>query len=186
MKKITIRCITNGTKSHIYTKLKHHTVSIGNGITVRFSNLVDAKAYVVELNADLNFNLVIISRITSELYSNYRLLWFYMNNLRDFSRIESNIKNSFESVEHAFGLMVTRSHWENGAHFTFKHLFQCLDSLDLVCEALQSVELQRKEYTELRILQSISNRIDIVRNELKQMGIGKGSVFVAEGAGTMA
>ena len=105
----------------------------------------------------------------------------YKRQLPDYVRKERDIENGFQDINKCMTMMVTRSHWENGNYFTFKHFYQILDALDQVIIVLEKVELQRTAYAEYRMLKALSVRVDLVRSELQQMGVGQGNILVGTG-----
>ena len=114
MKKITLTRILTADRSSIYTKRKNYCISVGNGVSARFSNLEKAEAFLTKLNEELNFNLSVMNMILVEIFTNYRRLWFYLNNLPEYSAHERRITEAFQDIDRYFNIMVTRSHFENG------------------------------------------------------------------------
>ncbi len=185
MKKITLTRILTADRSSIYTKRKHYCISVGNGVSARFSNLEKAEAFLTKLNEELNFNLSVMNMILVEIFTNYRRLWFYLNNLPEYSAHERRITEAFQDIDRYFNIMVTRSHFENGNYFVFQNFRRCLAAMDEILSVLKKYELQRTAYAEYRMLKALSERIDIVRSEINQLGVGEGNIKVPDGPGTM-
>ena len=180
MKKITLKQITSPEVSSIYAKRNCYSLSLGNGITVRFSSARDAMAYLNEVNKDLNFNLVVLNQIYVDVHTHFRRVWFYLNNGLDGPGNERKIIGLFHDIDKNMDLMVTRSDWENGNYFIFQYFKGCLNFLDEIIKILQDVEMQRNAYPEFYMLKVLLTRTDSVRTDISTMGMNRGTVKIID------
>ena len=72
--KIRLDKLQTGLKSSLLTREKRHRISLGNGLTVYFTNINEAKSYLNATNRFLNNLMHNLSNIYIQLWSEYRKL----------------------------------------------------------------------------------------------------------------
>ncbi|MBW6482814.1 MAG: hypothetical protein K0B10_07115 [Vicingaceae bacterium] len=117
MKKIKIQHFTLPDKQSVYTdRKKNYKVHLGNGYIASYSNRNDVTAFLADCNCFLNQKLQEHSFLFVETFKLYQQAWFYMDKTK---KIEFN---HFKTINEAFDLATSRSHFTNGNHFVFSHL----------------------------------------------------------------
>jgi hypothetical protein len=168
MKKVRINKIILGDKNSLLTRNKLNSIHLGNGLTCYFSNLKEAKSYIVKTNSFLQLKLLELNKIYIDTWVEYRNLYVYHYDI-----IGNNVKieSNLIALEKSINLIVERSNWENGNHFTFSHFYKLIDCL------LEFIKLVIKYFKAKRIYNSIfhfeiyQERVQFIRQTINNWGI---------------
>ena len=147
MKKIRIEKIKTGDKSAVYTKQKRHCVYLGNRVSVYFSDMKKAKAFLVQTNEFLNQKLYEINSLYIEVFTEYRKAWFYFFDIYDRSLhivSENKILMDIGAIEKKMSLMVARSHFPNGSTIVHQGFSYIIDVLMDITDTLILLYKQKK------------------------------------------
>jgi len=154
MKKIQLHCITFADKSSHYSRDHQHSISLGNGRNVYFSNINQARAFLHQTNRFLNDTLFELNQLYTEVFAQYRLAWFYLG------RPQQTISENLMTVEKKFDHLVRLSYSANYNFYAFldlKMICQCLAAALLEMESLYR---KRKFYVQLANLSITTRRIE--------------------------
>ncbi|MBV5346938.1 hypothetical protein JZU46_01795 [bacterium] len=155
MKKINIKTITKADKTSIRTKQRKHSVLLNWGVTVYFSDIKEAKAFLVKTNEFLTFKLFELNEIYIESFTHYRRSWFYLSLDQDTAcRVE------ISNIEKDFRLSIDRSNWVNGSVYVFKWIDQIADSLKSILNQIREMHRNRGNWAEIRVISAIEARIN--------------------------
>lgn len=163
MKKINIKTITKADKTSIRTKQRKHSVMLNWGVTLYFTDIKDAKAFLVKTNEFLTFKLFELNEIYIEAFGHYRRSWFYLDLNQD-SACRSEISN----IESNFRFSVDRSHWINGSVYVFKWIEQIAGSLVHMLSQIRDLHRKRGNWAEIRVISAIEARINYLLNQVKK------------------
>lgn len=139
MKKIKLVNIIQADKSAVYIKYKSHSVALGNGVTVYFSDYKGALSFLAETNNFLNQKLFEVNQVYADLFVEYRRAWFYAG-----SELDLSLFGTLESIEKQFSLMISRAHFQNGNYFVFKYFFNIIESLNNICNEISALYRRKK------------------------------------------
>ncbi|MFW5804033.1 MAG: hypothetical protein ACOCWG_02260 [bacterium] len=175
MKKINLNKIHYPEKQSHYVKMKMYAIAIGNGHREYFTNIKDAKKYLAELNRFLNMRLHELNNLYFLSFGEYRRSWFVFgsddpNMIDHFQKMENNIKAKFDSIDFSFKYCVERSHWQNGNHFTFKHMASICDNLTDILDIIREFFYDRKFYHEIYRLTGYMNQLKLIKIKLENFG----------------
>ncbi len=173
MKKIKLQNISLKDKSSIFTKRKMYSVFLGNDIDVFFTDLKDAKAFLVATNEFLNQKLYELNALYMELFCEYRKAWFYFFNIID-SRIQNigvtGVFREFEIIEKKITLMAARSGYQNGSSIVWHSFKISTESLQIISNSLISMYKSKKHYSEAYQVRVINERIKTLSDQLESWG----------------
>lgn len=171
MKRIRIDKITEPHPEPFYTRDSYFWVHLGNGTKHKFTSKRNALAFLATVNRFLNSKLHEANYLYCEAFTQYRENWFYFwHNKKNY---DNSLNFQMRDIERkliycmeAFELLVTRSHLTNGNYFVWVHFNNIFDNMDIVCNALISLQKSRSNGAEAQKLQILVNRITICRNQL--------------------
>ena len=161
MKKINLQTIQKADKSSIRTKQRKHSVLLNWDARFYFSDIKDAKAFLVKTNDFLTFKLFEMNELYIEVFGHYRRAWFYMELLQD-----TDCKSAINSIENSFKLIIDRSHWANGPVLVQNWFRQISESLYLILNKINELHHKRGNWAEMRIISALVARIDYLLNQL--------------------
>lgn len=162
MKKINLKTIDKADKTSIRTKQRAHCVCLHSGLSISFSDMKNAKAFLVKTNDFLNDKMFELIEIQIEIYGHFKRTWYYMN-IPD----EAVIRSNMQSIDNALKFAVERSSWQNGPHYVWSWMEQICSSLVAMATIIQELNRKKGNYAEIRILQSIISRVENVRKQLQ-------------------
>ena len=165
MKKINIETIISGDKTSIRTKHRKHRVFLHSDLTLSFEDIKKAKVFLVGVSDFLTFKLFELNEIYIELFSHYRRAWFYIDNTQD-----KNIMTETRTIDYSFKLCFERSDWESGSFYVFNWIRCICDSLQSIIKIIDSMQIKRGNYAEIRIMKTVSKRIELIMNEVFSYG----------------
>lgn len=165
MKKITINSYTRADKKSIYTKDRMYRVILGNGITAFFGDLIATKKFLAETNRFLNQKLHEINHLFIEVMGLAHSTWFILNEQQ-----ERIIDEESQAFARSRSLAVHRSSWENGNHFTWFHIQNCLENQERIIRILESFNRDTGRYNENYLIRSIKDRINYIKRDLSNFG----------------
>jgi len=157
MKRINIQTIAKANKTSIRTKQRSHCVLLNWGLTIYFTDIKQAKAFLVKTNDFLTFKLFEINEIYIEVFTHYRRGWFYFDVPQD-----AAARASSEYIDKCFKLIVDRGHWQNGAVYVFNWINQIIDGLNTFLTMLSDNHRQRGNYAELRVIETLRARLSFL------------------------
>lgn len=167
MKKIHLKEFHYGEKSRLITKLRLHSVGLGNGLTFRFSSIRDLRAFLAETSRFLNIKVYELNEIFIEVLSNYRRAWFYLNPQED-----QKIKNSIQGIERAFNSIISR-HKDYYVFLDFSNICRLLIEILII---LISIKKKRNNHLDTHLLHTVISRITFIEGKIK--GYGQGSKYL--------
>jgi len=166
MKKIKIKNVVRADKSAIHTKLRKHSVYLGNGVTRYFADRKKADRFLSETNRFLNEKIFEVNMLYVDVFSEYRRVWFVIMGKRDELCAESMVAQ-LHQVERTFNLMINRAGFTNGNHFVFKYFIDILNILTSICESIAGIYRSKKNYPDAHHIAVIEKRIDGVRKQIE-------------------
>jgi hypothetical protein len=164
MKKINLQTIAKANKTSIRTKQRKHSVLLNWGLTIYFTDIKQAKAFLVKTNDFLTFKLFEINEIYIEVFGHYRRGWFYMDMDMD---MDSGCRSSITIIENNFRLTVDPSHWINGSVFVFNWIDQIANQLKTILSHIKDMHRKRGNWAEIRVISVLVARIDYLLFQLK-------------------
>lgn len=162
MKKINLQTIAKADKTSIRTKQRKHSILLNWGLTIYFTDIKQAKAFLVKTNDFLTFKLFEINEIYIEVFGHYRRAWFYLELNQD-----SASRSAITIIENNFRLTVDRSHWIDGSVYVFMWIDQIATQLKTVLEHIANMHRKRGNWAEIRVITALVARIDYLLYQLK-------------------
>jgi len=165
MKKIRLKEIQIGDKSRLITKLKKHSVFLGNGLTFYFTNIHHAEEFLVKTSRFLNFKLFEINEIYIDTRAMYRRNWFYLDgNACKLNNFQFN--NNFINIEKAFDRIC--GHYKD--YYVFKDFNNINDSLVIILKQLINLKRSMNNYAEIHQIETIISRIQFIDDQIRNYG----------------
>jgi hypothetical protein len=158
MRKIQIDKINFPDKSASRLKDKLYSVYL-NGNVEYFSSEKSARSYLAEQNKLLNEYLQELNYMYINTLTQYRLIAFYLK--------ENRIPVYIAGIEKSFHLVVTRSQYTNGNHFTFKHLENITDMLLQILSILKRANTEKKYFPSVTYIVMLMKRICDLQRSIK-------------------
>jgi len=173
MRKIRIENLTKADKSNHITKQRKHQVFLGNNVTVYFSDMKKAKAFLTVTNYFLNRKLFEINALYIDIFTEYRKAWFYSSG--EYDRQMHFINDNFvfrdiEIIDRKFSLMVSRSHFENGSSIVWHGMYIIIECCESTIGKLTDLYKAKKHYAEAHQLNVIAERLGILKLQLDEYG----------------
>jgi hypothetical protein len=162
MRKIQIDKINFPDKSSPRLKDKLYSVYL-NGNIEYFGSEKNAKAYLAESNKKLNEILLELNELYINTFNQYRLIAFYLK--------DNRIPVFIAGIEKTFHLVVTRSGFTNGNHFTFKHLENITVMLLQILFILKKVNYEKKYFPSVAFVSSLIKRIQELQELINNKNI---------------
>lgn len=150
MRKIQIDKINFPDKASPRLKDKLYSVYL-NGSLEYFASEKNAKAYLAETNKKLNELLLELNYIYISALTQYRTIVFYMK--------ENRIPVYIAGIEKSFDLVIKRSQYTNGNHFTFKHLENISDMLLQMLSIIKRINDEKKYFPSVTAIRMLIKRI---------------------------
>lgn len=166
MQRIKIDKLLKGNKNSVITREKLHSISLGNGLTCYFSNLKNAQKFMADTNRMLNNNAQLLNKLYIETWTAQRTLylthhWIFIRNWND---------PHIPMIEKEFNLMLTRSHWTNGNHFTFKYFYSIIGLMNDWIESTTKLLKENHKTYEIEVFRVCREQSDYIRNKLDNWG----------------
>lgn len=161
MKKVNIKTIEKADKTSIRTKRRKHSILLHSGLTLYYSDIKDAKIFLVKTNDFLTFKLFELNEIYIEVFTHYRRAWFYFDVPQD-----AAARASSEYIDKCFKLIVDRGHWQNGAVYVFNWLAQIVNGLNVFLNLLSDNHVRHGNYAELRVIETLRARISFLESSV--------------------
>jgi hypothetical protein len=168
MKRIKLIHIAMPDFSSHYIRQKMYSVTLGNSVNKWFSNRKDALRYLATINRDLNLKLAELNYIYGFIFSEYRKNWYYFESTMKGN--DNKINSLFQSINKSFELTVERSHYENGNHFTFSHLYKIIADLNQVGSILIEIMTDKKFYADVQRLNVFLSMLRFNKSEIEKLG----------------
>ncbi len=162
MKRIKIKNFTAPDLSSVRTAHKQYRVSLGNGYAVSFKSEKETLAFLAQTNRDLNTRLYELNFLFAEVLKIYRNAWPYFDSGKKSGLIDlqGSIQSKVAVIESSFNILVDRSDWENGNHFTFSHFYSIISAIKEICEDLVQLYLKKNHPIVMYECESLSTRLD--------------------------
>lgn len=175
MRQIKIQKVIYPGKTH-YIKFNMYAVYLGNDSKNYFSNLKDAKQFVVATNHFLNLKLQEFNQVYIGILSAYQRNWFYFSSKnieanRGLNDLEQKITDNIQAITKAMNFMVTRSGSANGNYYVFSYFNNCIQYSTEIIDNLLIVLKERKHYIEIRNLEILKNYLEKIHKDI--IGYGK-------------
>jgi hypothetical protein len=168
MKRIKLNQVKSPDKSSIYTNAQRHTLCLGNDVKLSFTNKRAFNSAVFHINEDLTGILYQINDAYVLCFTEYRRLWFYLENQH--SRTLHKSDEYQMELTRLFNLLSDRNGWANGNYFAFKYFYMIIDSLVGWLDNLVELRHKKKQYVEMRLLQQKQKEIAAIRLTLDNVG----------------
>jgi len=134
------------------------------GRTEYFASKRAAVARQFEVNHAMSINANAISTLAGEVYTMYRSYFFRLDN-----KPRNMINTAFTQFDRSLFLMVSRSHYENGTTFTFKHYLDCCGYLESILSKIQNHDdTNRQTYARQRVTELL-HRNNYLRNQVNEL-----------------
>jgi hypothetical protein len=167
MKAIKINKIRKARKSSILTREKYHSIFLGNGLTCYFSNEKKAYAYMASTNRFLNNKVLELNKIYIEVWAEQRSMYLVFYKL--FSN-DMTLSNFQVQIEKALDMIMTRSKYQNGNHFTFKWFYHIIELLKEWNEYLMELLKSKNRFYNLYDLEILNQRLDWIKSMFDNWG----------------
>jgi hypothetical protein len=128
-----------------------YRIHLGNGTVHDFTNMKKIKRFIVKTNKFLTENLHVANYLFIEVFSLYRMSWFYFSHNKksmNATLLESDRKCSLnlQAVEKEINLIITPS--PNSNHFVFTHFKNIFTLLEEIIRTLLALN-ENKSNTEM-------------------------------------
>lgn len=172
MKRIKTHGITPPEEGSLLEKKHFYRIALGNGCIRYFSSKRKAEAFLGDLNRFLDFHLLEANELFIEVFSLYRRYWPYMESGKkaDRSQVERDSSRELRTVEEILDDMPRRSRTPSGTWWVFNDLSGVVSSLRKVLDGLEELLRSRSAFAELRKLDSLRWRIDIMERDRRSFG----------------
>jgi hypothetical protein len=168
MKRIKLTHIGTPDLSSHYIKQKMYSVTLGNKVNKWFTNRKEALRYLVAINKELNLKLAELNFIYGYIFTEYRKNWYYFE--KSMAGNDNEINSLFLSINKAFELAVERSHYTNGNHFTFSHIYKIIGDLNAVADILTKIMTDKKFYADVQRMNVFISMLRYNKSELEKLG----------------
>ncbi|HPB25616.1 MAG TPA: hypothetical protein PLB59_07975 [Bacteroidales bacterium] len=166
MRKIKIDKMTLSNKDSHYMRERLNAVHLGNELTAYFTNKKNLTNFIAKTNKMLNITAQELNLIYIELWTEQRKLFLTYHHL--FSR--SKVRQHIAILERSFDLLVTRSAWTNGNHFSFSYIYKIIEYLnDWVSEAIIIMRKHNRNFS-VDGFRVIRERLINVKNKIDTWG----------------
>lgn len=169
MKTVKIQNFNEKDPNSIFTRDKYFRVSLGNGLSISFTNKKHLTKFLSETNEFIRRMLFELNKIYTEIFIEYRKMWFYFDGEK-FGNISLRYDDDLIFVNKHFSMIVDRSGWQNGNHFVFGHFKNIIDIFEVIINDLIEVNKQKSNYVEKRNLEIILSRLAWITENLKNYG----------------
>jgi len=164
MKKIEINNITFADKSSYWTKRRRHSVALGNGITVYFTNINNAKQFLAKTNRFLNDRMFELNQLLIDVFREYRLAWFHLKKESEL------ISHSLITSESIFNRLVKLNYSANYNMYTFIDLKKIVNLLLQSIDEMRIMYRRKKYYVQLAYLGVIEKRLKQLDKAVAEYG----------------
>lgn len=186
MKQINITQYSKPDMDSVY--LKDHLYCVFIGIRrVYFKSEVKTKRFIAETNRLLNSILNGSNYLYYNLFSEYRKVWFYLDDRSKYSNIEEQMVSTFNSIDKSFTWLVNRTATSmNGNANAFSFTDKILRELLIVANFVKGVLTDKDKYSESRTIDIYINQIFDLLKQLNSWGkeINKKFDFIKENDST--
>ena len=159
MKSITQTQITYNKLSYSKHSRYPYSVSIGNGQSKNFLNLVKAQTFRAETNKHYNKCMEDLVLISANVYSLYRKYWLYN---------DINAKDLLHSFETSMDNAIKQQNYGNGPYYVCRSFIYACETLMEICEKMMTKKQNRVMMN--REASNYKEKIQIVLTRLKDFG----------------
>jgi len=164
MKKVNIKTIAKADKTSIRTTQRKHCILLDWESKHYFSDIKEARTFLVKTNDFLTFKLFEFNEIYIEVFSHYRRAWFYLDNTQ-----ESATRAAISAIENNYKLIMDRSHWQNGPILVQNWIRQIANELNTALIIIEEMHRKRGNWAEMRVVvSSIRTRIGYLIAEVQK------------------
>lgn len=150
-----------------------YSVYLGNGTINNFTSIKDARHFLTETNKFLNFKIHSLHKIYRDVWLSYQSNWFYFDNGRkvgsDFAK-ERECHAVLDRIYNHFDLSIRRCDSTNGNYFTFIHLIQASEDLELVVRNIADLYHSREDFNAIYDMDTAIMNLMYLRNEIINYG----------------
>jgi len=156
--------ITPPDRSSIRTLQKRKYRLYHYGRTEYFGSKREAMTRQHEINYTMGVNATAIGALASEVYAIYRTYFFRITDQQ-----RERCKSAMVQFDRSLHLMVSRSHYQNGTTFTFKHYIDCAGFLKSVLNILGAhSDTNRQTFARHRV-NELTLRNDYLINQVSKL-----------------
>jgi hypothetical protein len=149
---------------------KKFSVSLGNGTIFDFTSKRLTLKFLAETSRFLTGSLYEARSIYISVWNKFQLSWGYFQSNSELFLEGENCQDLLTRISKSFDLAVNRSHWENGNHFSFTHIFSVIQSQKEIIKALNKVFELKGTTHEIYECEAMYNRLINLECELKNYG----------------
>lgn len=166
MKTIKIEKYTDKNPKSIFTRDKSFWVYLGNGTKHSFSNKKHLTKFLADTNEFLKARLFELNKIYAEIFVEYRKMWFYFDS-ENLKTVSDRFDDELIYVNKSFRMIIERSSWNEGNHFTFKHFYYAIEKFTEIVNVMIEVQRSKSNYVEKRNLEVIASRLRWIEESIK-------------------
>ena len=163
--------------SSVYTKDKFYNIVLGNGASIRFKDKKKIVFWLTHVNNNLTEALQELIIIYTDLFREYWQLWYYLDSYAETpeasernKKIEAFCIKSFNYIPTLLNLAVNRSAYQNGNHFTFRHLYNAIDELQYITDLMLKLRRDKCHTAETNRLEIYLKNILRIKKEIDNIG----------------
>lgn len=141
MRAIQVRGLIAPQAGSVLERHRHHVLYLGNGRTLRFNSLREARQHQADVNRFLNEQLHELNYLLGRAHVDYRTAWplFFADGHQLMPGVERRVREGLQVVAVALDNSVNRNSSPNGMHFAWKFLTDAARTLADVFTALGEV-----------------------------------------------
>lgn len=167
MKAIRIKNISLPDKTSAFTDRRRYTVSLGNGITRKFTNKAQAKQFLSEVSKYLTYKLHECNELYITVFGYYRRAWFYFDHNPEtgshdhatWYKLERSCKDNIEMIAAVFDMVYQRHKGENGNHFVFNNFYTILNSMERIIQNINAIYDKKGMYDTKYQLEILNRKV---------------------------
>ena len=154
---------------------KIYEVYLGNGTAHFFSSEQLTKQFLAKTSKYLTGFLHEIHELFQGVWKEYQDNWFYFQHNKktmcsQFYEDDRTCRQKLRDIEDLRDLIVTRSEWNMGPIFSFKHSEIILNNLKQIIKILTNLNITRSNTNELYKLKSLYRRTMVLKQDLQGYG----------------
>ena len=177
MKQIRITHYNEPKPDSVFTKDKYYSIVLGNGATISFKDKKKIVYFLTSVNKQLTEALQELVLLYADLFKEYWNIWFYLDQHVDTietrernKKIESHCISEFNYIPTLLNIAVDRSHFQNGNHFAFNHLYNVIKALQSINKMLIRLRQEKLHTAEVNRLELFDKALLRIKKEMDKIG----------------
>ena len=162
MKKIKIIQFTEPDLTSIITKHRKYKLCLWNNKVFYYQNKKDLQFSMNQANFFLNEKMNEINIMLTNIYVQYRQVWYYCNVAQT-----RNINSSLTIIDSTFELMINRCHYINGNFYVGSWFRQILSSISQILNIIIDVNKNSLNYIQAAWCESLVCQVERIENQIK-------------------